>query len=271
MNKITLVFLALVSMGCANHNNQQITTADATQTIPIKEHLVMSVLWQQNAAEYRALCYQAFNQARQALDMHLKNTTDGKPLAIITDIDETILDNSPYSTQMIERDENYSRSTWIDWGKKESAPLVPGAAEFLAYAEAHTVDILYISNRFDVQLQETINNLTAYNLPDTEPNHVLLITTDSGKEPRRQQVHQTHNVVLYLGDNLSDFHDSYDDRSSLERNTITDSMKNDFGTKFIVFPNPMYGDWETKGLYDGNYSLTESEKRAIRKQKLKKP
>ena len=260
----------LASFGCAHRSqNQQMTDTDTA--IPIKEHLVLSVLWQQNAAEYKALCYQAFNQARYALDIHLKTQSGDKPLAIITDIDETILDNSPYSSQMITRDENYNRTTWVEWGKKESAELVPGAAEFLAYAASKGVTIFYISNRLDVQLQETVNNLKAYDLPDSRAENVILRTTESGKEARRQQVYQTHDVVLYLGDNLSDFHEDYDDRSSSERNRIANAMQNDFGVKYIVLPNPMYGDWETKGLYDGNYSLTESEKRAIRKKKLKMP
>ena len=271
MNKILILFILLTSIGCAHRNNQQQSTDVTDQNIPIKEHLIMAALWQQNSAEYRALCHQAFNQARFILDTHLADKTTAKPLAIITDIDETILDNSPYSAQMIARDENYNRASWIEWGKKESAELVPGAGAFLKYAAANGVEIFYISNRLDVQLEETLNNLQAYNLPDSIAENLLLRTDDSGKETRRQQVYQTHNVILYIGDNLSDFHDGYDDKSSRERNNIVESMQAQFGTEYIVLPNPMYGDWETKGLYEGNYSLTESQKRQIRKQKLIMP
>ena len=52
---------------------------------------VLPVLFQQQSAEYRALCYQAFNIATLRLESVKRK---GLPLAIITDIDETILDNS---------------------------------------------------------------------------------------------------------------------------------------------------------------------------------
>ncbi|WP_395375707.1 5'-nucleotidase, lipoprotein e(P4) family [Marinicella sp. W31] len=263
-----VLILALLSTGCANRNHQKGTFEDTDQIIPIKEHLIMSVLWQQNSAEYKALCYQAFNQARAVLDRHLENTSDEKPLAIITDIDETILDNSPYSAQMILRDENYERSSWIEWGKKESAKLVPGAGDFLTYAASKDVEVFYISNRLDVQMEETLNNLKALGMPDSRAENILLRTSSSGKEPRREQVSQTHNVVLHIGDNLSDFHESYDEKYSRERNSLVDSMKDSFGTQYIVLPNPMYGDWETKGLYENKYNLTEFERRNIRRQKL---
>jgi predicted secreted acid phosphatase len=52
------------------------------------------VLWQQTAAEYRALCYQAFNIAALRLNEISKKKLRKQKLAIITDLDETILDNS---------------------------------------------------------------------------------------------------------------------------------------------------------------------------------
>src|SRR6187402_1774139 len=56
---------------------------------------VWALLYQQRAAEYKALCFQAYNLAKVRLDAALKQRHK-KPLAVVTDIDETILDNSPY-------------------------------------------------------------------------------------------------------------------------------------------------------------------------------
>ena len=56
---------------------------------------IYTTAYQQNAAEYCALCVQAYNIARQRVDEIVITKTE-KPKAIITDIDETILDNSPY-------------------------------------------------------------------------------------------------------------------------------------------------------------------------------
>ncbi|HMG09519.1 MAG TPA: HAD family acid phosphatase, partial [Mucilaginibacter sp.] len=59
---------------------------------------VWASLWQQRAAEYKALCFQAYNIARQRVDEGVKRIST-KPLAIVTDIDETLLDNSPYDAK----------------------------------------------------------------------------------------------------------------------------------------------------------------------------
>ncbi|HUN02641.1 MAG TPA: HAD family acid phosphatase, partial [Niabella sp.] len=55
-----------------------------------------SSLFIQSSAEYDALCYQAYNFAKISLNEALK-TPSAKPLAVVTDIDETVLDNSPYA------------------------------------------------------------------------------------------------------------------------------------------------------------------------------
>jgi predicted secreted acid phosphatase len=44
--------------------------------------------------------------------------------------------------------------------------------------------------------------------------------------------------------------------------------KGQFGTRFIVLPNAMYGDWES-AISDYNFKLTEEEKAAKRKSQLK--
>ena len=71
----SLLFL-LITISCKNKTNN----------VPINEHKIQSMLWQQNAAEYRALCYQAFNFAKLRLDDILENQKADKPFAIIADI-----------------------------------------------------------------------------------------------------------------------------------------------------------------------------------------
>ena len=63
------------------------------ENISKKEH---SLHWHKNSGEYVALCHQAFNIAKLKLDNAInKNYT--KKLAIVIDIDETILNNIPYN------------------------------------------------------------------------------------------------------------------------------------------------------------------------------
>ncbi|MCL7763338.1 5'-nucleotidase, lipoprotein e(P4) family [Polaribacter sp. Z014] len=266
-NKIFFsLFTAFIFFGCKT----QITTIKQ-QTInktPIKEHTIQSLLWVQNAAEYKALTYQAYNLAQLRLDQILANNTSKKPIAIVTDIDETLLDNSPYSGKQIELDENYTSERWTEWVKKENAKAIPGALNFFKYAQRKNVTIFYISNRSAEQTKETIRNLQLKGFPFADETHVLLKTNSSGKGSRRSIVNKTHEIVLLLGDNLSDFSSIFENSTTTQRNKNTDSLHTSFGNKYIVLPNPMYGDWETKGIYEGKYNWTNDQKDSIRHKKI---
>ena len=270
MRYLTLIVLMTLLSGCVQ---QPVRTTEANNNspsaVPIKEHLVLATLWQQQAAEYRALCHQAYNIATKRLDWLLKNKSTDKPLAIIADIDETVLDNSPYASKLIREDVNYERETWFEWGRKESAEPVPGSLAFFQYADKQGVAVFYVSNRMYSQLTETINNLQKLGFPQAQATNVMLRTAESGKEARRQEIMKDHTVVMLLGDNLSDFNHAFDDKSTVERNALVEQFRERFGSEYIVFPNPTYGDWETDGLYEGKYDWTEAEKAAIRKDKLK--
>ena len=150
----------------------------------------------------------------------------------------------------------------------EKAAAVPGALEFLKYAESKGVQIFYISNRYITQDEETRANLRKLGFPFIDKQHILLREKTSGKEERRKIVLKENEVIMLLGDNLSDFADVFDKKLTNERNKLVEDLKNKFGTEFIVLPNPMYGDWETKGLYEGNYNWSAAQKDSIRKSKL---
>ncbi|MCX6225443.1 MAG: hypothetical protein NTV01_11960 [Bacteroidia bacterium] len=60
------------------------------QTIPNQS--VTALLWFQRSAEYRALCYQAYNLAELRVKEYLAHPDKEKKAAVIFDIDETLLD-----------------------------------------------------------------------------------------------------------------------------------------------------------------------------------
>ena len=262
----TSLFIGLVLVILACKDVKEQNTETLKESVPIKEHSILSVLWQQNAAEYRALCHQAFNIARQNINS-IQGTTD-KPFAIITDIDETVLDNSPYNGMLIKKEAEYSRKDWEEWGKLEDAKALPGAVDFFNYSDSIGIEVFYISNRYDTQLLETINNLKKLNLPNADSEHVFLRSNSSKKQERRNRILDNFNVIMYLGDNLTDFSSLFDDQNTDHRNQLVDSLRNSFGTTFIIFPNPMYGDWETKGLYENNRQWSNRQKDSIRKIKI---
>ncbi|MCP8967702.1 5'-nucleotidase, lipoprotein e(P4) family [Ectobacillus ponti] len=220
----------------------------------------LAVLWYQQSGEVRGLYEQGYELGKQQLDQALAKGT-GKPPAIVLDLDETVVDNSPYQAQVI-REGASSFALWDEWVRKAEAKALPGALDFLRYADLKEVAIYYISNRRTSQLKDTLHNLQQLDVPQAVESHVLLRAPgEQGKDARRAAVMKTHDIVLYFGDNLSDF-PGFEGKSNEERRRLAEEMKALFGRQFILFPNPMYGHWED-AMY--NYEdKTEEEKKKIR-------
>ncbi|MEO6668481.1 MAG: 5'-nucleotidase, lipoprotein e(P4) family [Ferruginibacter sp.] len=227
---------------------------------------LFTALYQQKAAEYRALCLQAFNIARWRLDQYQPQTN--KPKAIITDIDETIFDNSPYAVHQGLRGKDYEPSTWYEWTDKAAADTVPGGASFLKYASSKGVEIFYISNREERERISTLNNLQQFQFPNADDAHFLPRQTTSSKETRRQSIAATHEIIMLLGDNLADFSSLFDKKTFEERLQNTNISTSEFGNHFIILPNPGYGDWEG-ALFNYNYKLSQAQKDSVVKAGLK--
>jgi 5'-nucleotidase (lipoprotein e(P4) family) len=224
-------------------------------------------LYQQRAAEYKALAFQAYNIAQLRLDQQLK-LKPNKPLAIITDIDETVLDNSPYFVALAKRGEVYSDSSWVKWTALVQCDTVPGASRFLKYAAGKGVTIFYITNRFEQERSPTLKNLNKWGLPQAESTHLFLMNSDDSKESRRLLIQQKYNIILLLGDSLGDFDKFFDHLSDNERTIHTEHMATLFGDKFIVLPNAMYGSWEDV-LYKGKNAKSIQEKNQVLANDLK--
>lgn len=264
---IKRLWIVVVMAGMMACKTTQPVREQSQHTLLVPAGPAWAALWQQQAAEYKALCFQAYQLAALRLDQHLLHHGN-KPLAIVTDIDETILDNSPYNVHQALRGEGYTEKTWMEWTAKAIADTVPGALTFLKYAASKGVHVFYITNRLEAERAATLDNLRHWQFPDADDAHLLLKTTTSGKEARRQQVLQTHDIVLLMGDNLSDFAAIFDKKPYEERASATKNAAADFGNRFIVLPNPMYGDWEG-ALYNFQYNLSVPRKDSILKSRLK--
>ena len=126
-----------------------------------------------------------------------------------------------------------------------------------------------MTNRKMVGYDGTKQNLEALGFPDVDEKHLLLRTDSSDKQERRDRVAAEYEVALLLGDNLNDFSSAFSKKGVAERFAETDRIKGQWGTRFIVLPNPTYGDWEG-AVYDGNWGASAAEKDQMRKSHLDK-
>ncbi|RFM28032.1 5'-nucleotidase, lipoprotein e(P4) family [Deminuibacter soli] len=243
MKKYTVLSAALIALAACSTAHK--TTSTATQSGVTVDGKLWTSLFQQRAAEYKALCFQAYNIATLRLNESLQQST-AKPRAIVTDLDETALDNSPFAVHQGLQGKVYESAAWAQWTAMAAADTLAGAVTFFKYAAAHNVEVFYITNRAESERTATLQNLQRYGFPYADNAHLVLKPDNVGssKEPRRQALSQTHDIILLLGDNLGDFSALFDKKEEAERLQNTIASAADFGKKFIVLPNANYGDWE---------------------------
>ncbi|OEL03410.1 5'-nucleotidase, lipoprotein e(P4) family [Staphylococcus casei] len=277
MNKITkyTAILTLASaMTFASTSTAQATTEALTQApqqtpqqVNLGSENIMSVAWYQNSAEAKALYLQGYNNAKTNLDEALKKHKGKEKLAIALDIDETVLDNSPYQGYAALHNQPYPEG-WHEWIQSAQAKPVYGAKSFLEYADKKGIDIYYISDRDkEKDFKATKHNLKSEGLPQASDKHIMLKDkNDENKASRREAVKKDHRLIMLFGDNLLDFDDPKQP-TQLSREALVNKHSKDFGKKYIIFPNPMYGSWEST-LYENDFSKSDTYKDQLRRQSI---
>ncbi|MBI3310534.1 MAG: 5'-nucleotidase, lipoprotein e(P4) family [Serratia liquefaciens] len=233
----------------------------------LADQSVLALNWFQQSGEYQALTHQAFNSARLAFDQ--AKATPGKKKAVVVDLDETMLDNSPYSGWQAQQGQAFAGATWAKWSQAEQAGAVPGAVQFARYVNSHQGTMFYVSNRKQSEYAATLANMQKLGFTGMSEKTVLLSGDTSNKQARFDAIKNAgYDIVVYAGDNLNDFGAATYHKDNAQRRAFVADNQSKFGTEFIVLPNPLYGDWESGMAKDYN-KLTPEQKLQIRQQAIK--
>ncbi len=249
------VVLGLASCGSTSTKNQN-------------EYLTGATLWFQTSGEARALLHQTFRLARMVLDndLKVKRKKGDLPPAIVVDVDETVLDNSPFEARVVLTGEAYPKG-WNEWISAAKAKPLIGAVEFLTYAHSKGYRVFYVTNRNEAQKADTLKNLQEVGFPDASEETLMVRSPETNKEPRRQKIRVKHRIAILLGDNLNDLDKAFDQKTVADRLKAVEAEKAKFGGEYIVIPNPMYGDWEG-AIYNFNFTQPDEVKYKLRRDAL---
>lgn len=263
MKKMTLcatsALIMLALTGCA--------PKAAQDQQKLNDQSVMALNWFQQSGEYQALTYQAFNAATVAFDN--AKPLDGKPKAVVVDLDETMIDNSAYSAWQVKANKPFDSKTWSEWTAAKQATAVPGAVNFANYVNSHGGTMFYVSNRKTSEYAATLENLNRLGFTGVNEKTLLLSSDTSNKQARFDSIKAAgYNIVIYAGDNLNDFGAATYHKDNTQRRAFVNQNYKQFGTQFIVLPNPLYGDWES-GLAAEYNKLTPEQKLKVRDANLK--
>lgn len=244
-NAPPLTLLALIALSVAACR----TTAPAIRTAAVPDakarlaqQNVDAVIYQNSSAEVYRLYQQGYELARIRLDANLARP-HALPPAVIVDIDETVLDNSPSNAQDAVNGHPFSPAAWKKWTALARAQALPGAVDFLNYAVGKGCAVYYISNREMDEKAATVRNLRAAGFPMADTVHVLPMADTSDKTARKAIVAKDHYIALLVGDQLTDFDQSFHDRSVGYGKPHVDALRDTLERYFIMLPNPMYGTW----------------------------
>lgn len=286
------LFAAALSLGAcrtmpaAEGGTAATDTPAATATVPADDNL-NAVLWMQRAAEYRATCETVYHAAADRLDAALKDpdwdalvpaerasAAKGLPPAVVLDVDETVLDNSPYQARLVRSGGEYDEVSWDGWVREEKAQPVPGVLDFAKAATARGITLIYISNRAEHLGPATLSNLRKAGLPVKDDSVFLGLGTfvegceqeGSEKLCRRQLAGRKYRVLMQFGDQLGDFAqvvaNTPDARDALEA-----QYRGWFGQRWWALPNPSYGSWEP-ALFNNAWPDPRETRRASKREAL---
>lgn len=250
---------ASVGTGCAAALNQ--TDEDSENCNP----LLWAVAWQQTAAEFQALCYQAYNLAQLRLDLALAaRQRDDKPLAVITDLDNTILHADSYWGYLVnEGVDFFDDAIWDRWVPEYLMTAVPGALDFLNYCADNDVEVFYVTSRNQGErtYEYALQQLQQLDFPFADNQHLYVFRDTSDKSPARESIETRFDVALMLGDNLNDFRRDYYVKDVSERRALMERDRDDWGTKFILLPNATDGHW-VRAIFGESEPAPSDENRA---------
>jgi 5'-nucleotidase (lipoprotein e(P4) family) len=237
---VAAVLVLLAGAGCRTAGSAAAPVAVASPaTLP------SAIRWVRSAAEYPAATSQAYRMATRRIDLVGASMAPGT-WAVSLDADETVLDNSQYMKERAAAGVKHSSELWREWVARRAAVPVPGSKGFLRRVKEMGGTIVIVTNRTQAECPDTEENFRALELPFD----LMLCRPDDGpgdKEPRYESVAngtarpglRPLEIVLWVGDNIQDF-----PQMRQEARKAGEVVFGEFGGRFIIIPNPMYGSWE---------------------------
>lgn len=243
MRRLLSVVLLLLSVSCAANPTPGVSpsVSPAQPAPPASE----AIRWVRDSAEYHAALYQVYRLATTRVEQAVAKRPAGG-WAVILDADETVLNNSLYQLERSQLGLGFTAESWNAWVKRREATPLPGAASFLNRVRALGGRIAIVTNRLESECADTRAVFDAFKLaydamlcrPDGSPSdkNPRFAAVAEGRSPASSSA---LDVVAVLGDNIMDF-PAFSQKSK-EQGAPAFA---DFGVRYFLVPNPMYGSWQ---------------------------
>jgi acid phosphatase len=243
-----------------------------------------AVLWDQTSVEAKANAQGAYALAHYRLDEALADKSwtaapaeqtgafQDLPPAIILDVDDTVLNTSPYQAWNVINSTSFTPDSWNKYVNAERDVAIPGAVEFTQYAASKGVKVFYVTNRTADEEKPTVEEMKRFGFPMGDNVDTFLSAKEqpdwgSAKGTRRAFIAKNYRILLMFGDNLGDFTDDYKGTVE-ERDKVFEADAAHFGHDWIAIANPTYGSFES-APYHSDYKLSPEQQRQMKHDALK--
>ena len=230
--------------------------------------LLWAVAWKQSAAEYFALCHQAYNLARLRVEQRIAGRNDGdRPLAVITDVDDTILHARSYWGHLVNEGRDFfDDGIWDEWLPHNQVTAAPGAIDFFSFCGERGVEVFYVTNRDQGErtFEYALAQLKHLRFPFADEDHLYVFRDTSNKTPARTEIEQRFDIAVMLGDNLNDYRRDYYVKDVDERMSLMERDRDHWGRDFVLLPNPTDGHWVRAIFGDSEPAPTDENRRILK-------
>ena len=207
--KYISTFLCLVLIGCMAVDAVAMPCCEAPKppATDTADNIADGLKYSQSK-EYEQAMDSALARAHEVCEKH-----QGEPrVAIVSDIDETLLDNRPFYGKHAN---DFSFPEFFQWMQKSEAPVLPKTAELLAWARNNGYAIFLVTGRNESMRAATIVNLVknkvAYDGLFMRKNDDNGLAEDFKANARKQIEDSGFNIVVNIGDQLSDLYGGHAD------------------------------------------------------------
>lgn len=205
----------------------------------------LEIQWVRKSAEHEAIFLQTYALATRRVEQEATSRARGA-WAVVLDADETVISNLDYQAERARLRQKFDSGSWRAWTAKRAATPLPGAVAFLERVRGLGGRIAIVTNRAASECGDTEAVFKAH----TIPYDVILCMPDKGPSDKNPRFDAVKNgttpaglppleILAFVGDNIRDFPGM--SQAATQRGPEAFS---EFGVRFFVLPNPMYGSWE---------------------------
>ena len=162
-----LLLSAGIGIGYGMRPEPEVPQQTGNVSNPAYEYMVGAAAWQMSA-EAHALMMQGFHMAQSNIDDmaaladndqqgyhwveengQKKLFLEDKQVAVVCDIDDTLVDGVHYTANVIGRNGEWTNKAFTDFVQSAGCTALPGAVEFANHCVDSGIALFYVTNRYD--------------------------------------------------------------------------------------------------------------------------